>query len=688
VLGYRVYRWSAASGPEPSLVGTVLHDTTVFFDYTVLNGRPYTYAVAAILDNKAESPRSAAVTVTPLPVDLHISLTINERTAEVNGQAVTLDSPARTVNDRTMVPLRFIGTSLGADVRYDAGPRRVTVTLGSRVVRLWIDETEAEVDGNDLPIDAPPVISQGRTLVPVRFLAQAFGATVGYDHRSRRVTVTMVDKDSSFNSATTVVPGQPVTAAISGANDVDVYRLHVLPGETYRVRVEALTGGLDLVVTLLDPTTGEAGSVDDWPLGQPDPEIATRLAVAGAQLFARVQVSEPAGLEGGNYRLILENRTEPGDSPAGATLLPVSDGTASGGPGGVEGALAWPSDVDHYRFEAAAGQAYRFSVAPLPGTGPHGETVFGDLAVDLLAGAVAGAVPGAGEDWVVIAGDDDPRGLDAGGATLVWECVTGGDYVLAVRSRTGRPGPYALRVSPAEPDAPGGITGARQVLPDHTAWSEWLSHPEDQDWFVFMAARGTTYYVHAGDPAAGCDTVLTLVDRQGSVLAVNDDAPGFGWPLGGSMVSWTASYDGPVYAWVAPYAGHSLGRYWFSVTTAAPENDDHPRFASALSPGDRVTRSLTEADSDWFTFEARAGVTYIIETGDLQRGCDTCLELYDQAGRVLASSDDVSAESGNFASRIEWTARTSGTVYVRAYPFQDSAATATGIYTLTLSVTP
>lgn len=60
-----------------------------------------------------------------------IVLPLNSRTATVNGRIVTLDAPARLIRGRTMVPLRFLSESLGADVEWIAGTRTVEITTSA-----------------------------------------------------------------------------------------------------------------------------------------------------------------------------------------------------------------------------------------------------------------------------------------------------------------------------------------------------------------------------------------------------------------------------------------------------------------------------------------------------------------------------------------------------------------------------
>jgi len=88
-----------------------------------------------------------------------------------------------------MVPLRFIAEAFGATVNYDATTKGITITLGDMNITMQIGNTTVMVNGKSYTIDAPPVIVKGRTFVPVRFVAEILGATVEYDATTRTVKI-------------------------------------------------------------------------------------------------------------------------------------------------------------------------------------------------------------------------------------------------------------------------------------------------------------------------------------------------------------------------------------------------------------------------------------------------------------------------------------------------------------------
>ena len=104
-------------------------------------------------------------------------------------QSKTLDVAPLIQNGRTLVPLRFIGETLGAGVEWNETTRQVTYTTPLRNIVLTLKSTQAVVDGQKITLDAAPVVINGRTLVPLRFVSEWLGAVVNWDATARTVTV-------------------------------------------------------------------------------------------------------------------------------------------------------------------------------------------------------------------------------------------------------------------------------------------------------------------------------------------------------------------------------------------------------------------------------------------------------------------------------------------------------------------
>ncbi len=110
-------------------------------------------------------------------------------------RTVTLDSPPVIAGGRTLVAIRPIVEALGGTLAWSAGDQKVTIAQGSHAVALWINKGVATVDGKSVSIDASssavvPKIISGRTMLPLRFVAEALGAQVDWDANAKRITIT------------------------------------------------------------------------------------------------------------------------------------------------------------------------------------------------------------------------------------------------------------------------------------------------------------------------------------------------------------------------------------------------------------------------------------------------------------------------------------------------------------------
>ncbi len=108
-------------------------------------------------------------------------------TVIVNGSRMNFDQPPIEQAGRVFVPLRGIFEQLGASVVYQNGT--INATGDGRNVSLQIGSNQATVDGQSQTLDSPPFVEGSRTLVPLRFVAQALGAPVDWNNNTSTVTI-------------------------------------------------------------------------------------------------------------------------------------------------------------------------------------------------------------------------------------------------------------------------------------------------------------------------------------------------------------------------------------------------------------------------------------------------------------------------------------------------------------------
>lgn len=97
-----------------------------------------------------------------------------------NGGIVRFDVPPTIINGRLMIPARAVFENMGCTIAWNAESRSVEVQRGSTVVTLFIDNPIMTVSGTAVKLDSPATIVNGRTLVPLRAIANAMGAGVTY----------------------------------------------------------------------------------------------------------------------------------------------------------------------------------------------------------------------------------------------------------------------------------------------------------------------------------------------------------------------------------------------------------------------------------------------------------------------------------------------------------------------------
>src|SRR5664280_2793555 len=131
------------------------------------------------------------ITVGPVPRTI-ISLQVGSSRMTVGGVVKAIDTQGTKpliTNGTTMVPIRAIVESLGGSVGWDAAARGLDIRLGSRTVTTWVGKTTATVGGTSKTMSAAPAIIGGRTMIPLRFVAENLGYLVGWDQGTRSVTV-------------------------------------------------------------------------------------------------------------------------------------------------------------------------------------------------------------------------------------------------------------------------------------------------------------------------------------------------------------------------------------------------------------------------------------------------------------------------------------------------------------------
>ncbi|MDF2548799.1 MAG: hypothetical protein K0R93_3697 [Anaerosolibacter sp.] len=154
-----------------------------------------------------------------LPVPLSVGAT-QETKVTIDGQQLSFDVPPTLVQGRTLVPLRTIFESLGAKIEWDAATKTVTGTKGNTIIILTVDKKTATVNGKAVELEVPGTIINNRTLVPARFIAEALGANVGWDGNTKTVIIKSTADDAvTTYKITKIVDGDTIEIDYNGTKE-------------------------------------------------------------------------------------------------------------------------------------------------------------------------------------------------------------------------------------------------------------------------------------------------------------------------------------------------------------------------------------------------------------------------------------------------------------------------------------
>jgi hypothetical protein len=135
---------------------------------------------------------------------LNISLTIGKREIMINTNKLDVEAPYITKDGSTVIPLRVITTAFGAVLTYDAATKTIGLKYNEHTLSLTIDNKLATVDGKTIEMNTAPQLHNGTTMVPVRFIADNFGAKTTFNNVTKEITITgdapTVDSTSGLNN--------------------------------------------------------------------------------------------------------------------------------------------------------------------------------------------------------------------------------------------------------------------------------------------------------------------------------------------------------------------------------------------------------------------------------------------------------------------------------------------------------
>ncbi|MBR1444309.1 MAG: copper amine oxidase N-terminal domain-containing protein [Firmicutes bacterium] len=131
-----------------------------------------------------------------------ITLQIDNSTIFVDDEIKSIDAPPVIRDSRTFVPVRAITEALGGNATWDSSTKTATLTDSSNnEIKLTIDSNIAYLNGTPSQLDVSPVIISGRTMLPIRFVADSFGFETKWDQQTKTIRITKAEEEKAEISA-------------------------------------------------------------------------------------------------------------------------------------------------------------------------------------------------------------------------------------------------------------------------------------------------------------------------------------------------------------------------------------------------------------------------------------------------------------------------------------------------------
>nr|WP_326067322.1 copper amine oxidase N-terminal domain-containing protein [Paenibacillus taichungensis] len=116
---------------------------------------------------------------------------LNSKTLKINNKTTNMDTTPMLWKNTTYIPLRFLSEGIGATVKWDKKAQQVTVMAGNDTLKFWVNNNVMEVNGMKKNVGATVFVNKdGRTQVPLRFIAELLGWDVKWAQKDGSITLT------------------------------------------------------------------------------------------------------------------------------------------------------------------------------------------------------------------------------------------------------------------------------------------------------------------------------------------------------------------------------------------------------------------------------------------------------------------------------------------------------------------
>lgn len=196
------------------------------------------------------------------------------------------------INERTYIPVRGLIEALGGSAQWDNNTKTAVLSYGSDEIRLTIDITTAYYNDNAVTIDTAPLIVNNRTMLPARFIAESFGFNVNWEGESKTITVSeitggepsTVETVSEATTALAASTAENTKSDNESSKTLVVYFSNTGNTESAANTIAEATGGDIYEIEAMDPYTDEDLDYnnDDCRANTEQNDPAARPEIAGS----------------------------------------------------------------------------------------------------------------------------------------------------------------------------------------------------------------------------------------------------------------------------------------------------------------------------------------------------------------------------------------------------------------------
>jgi hypothetical protein len=150
----------------------------------------------------------------PNPIEVNV---------KIDGKLMAFDQPALLVDGNTVVPLRGVFENLGAAVEWDQNSQTILARKGTTLVELKVGSKSMKVNGESKKLTVAPQMINNRTMIPLRAVSEALGATVGWDGKTTTALITSlsIEKDVTPPQQPEVDRVTDVTKSVTGTSETN-----------------------------------------------------------------------------------------------------------------------------------------------------------------------------------------------------------------------------------------------------------------------------------------------------------------------------------------------------------------------------------------------------------------------------------------------------------------------------------